>query len=103
MAANQALAEMYVRQGTNRLEAGLDGYILLGRSLPLLAPLAALASLPGIHAAGNRVYRAIARRRARTAGCAGGICGIHQDRENAGAATGLSVLAGNLGRDHAAG
>jgi predicted DCC family thiol-disulfide oxidoreductase YuxK len=78
--ADEALAEMYVRQGPNRLETGLDGYILLARSLPLLAPLAALASLPVLHAVGTRIYKAVTLRRARTTACDGAACRVHNAR-----------------------
>jgi predicted DCC family thiol-disulfide oxidoreductase YuxK len=61
-------AEMYVVDGAGRPYGGFHAFRRIARALPLAWPLVPLLYLPGMSAAGTRVYALVARNR-RQLGC----------------------------------
>jgi len=62
------LDEMHVVTPRGKVELGFGAYRAMARALPAAWPILPLLYLPGVPSVGNRVYRAVARRRA--ANCA---------------------------------
>jgi predicted DCC family thiol-disulfide oxidoreductase YuxK len=70
------LAAMHVVDRRDRVSVGYDGVTALARALPLFWPLGVLGALPGVAAAGRRLYNAIAARRPREAACTDDTCAL---------------------------
>ena len=61
--------EMYVLDHSGRTSCGFEGYRLIAWRLPAFWPIVPLLYLPGMHASGSTVYRAVARRRLKLLKC----------------------------------
>ena len=62
---DDCLSEIHLVAPDGRVTAGFDAFRALLRVLPLTWPLLPLLYVPGARAVGRRVYRAMARHRAR--------------------------------------
>lgn len=67
-------SEMRLQLADGRVLAGIDAWIHLWRSVWWLWPLALLASVPGLHGAGDTLYRWVARHRY----CFAGRCAVRK-------------------------
>ena len=69
-----ALAEMYVVDGSGRRTPGFDGYLQLSRGIPMLWIPRWIGVLPPVAWLGRRIYRQVAARRARQGACTDDVC-----------------------------
>jgi predicted DCC family thiol-disulfide oxidoreductase YuxK len=70
----EVMIEMYVIDERGRLHGGFEGFLQMGRVVPLMWPFGLIGRLPGLRQLGHAVYRKIAAKRVRRGRCTDDVC-----------------------------